>query len=107
MAQQLDPVQTIDATILEIIFVENGVSCILKRFIVDRMFSIERRMLNRLRGLPEELMGEGGNARQWAVGTSIMKKESVIEMGPHYDLLAQALQKVSRGMWIMALIRRL
>jgi hypothetical protein len=49
MAKILNPAQTPDLKILEILFLEKHASSNLKKFIIDRMFAHERRMLGMLR----------------------------------------------------------
>jgi hypothetical protein len=49
-AHLLDASQTPDLKVLEVVFLERGASNILKQFVVDRMFAVERRMLGLMRG---------------------------------------------------------
>jgi hypothetical protein len=50
LARLLDPSQTPDLKVLEVVFLERSASNILKQFVVDRMFAIERKMLGMMRG---------------------------------------------------------
>jgi len=50
LAIRLAATQSHDAQVLEIIFVEQGADESLKRFVVDKMFAVERRMLRLLKG---------------------------------------------------------
>jgi hypothetical protein len=51
----LDSSQTPDLKVLEVVFLERGASNILKQFVVDRMFAIERKMLAMMRGSIDDL----------------------------------------------------
>jgi hypothetical protein len=53
LARLLDISQTPDLKVLEVVFLEKGTSNILKQFVIDRMFAIERRMLGMIRGFVE------------------------------------------------------
>ncbi|KAH7073993.1 hypothetical protein BKA63DRAFT_472553 [Paraphoma chrysanthemicola] len=55
MAQSIDISQTPDLKVLEVVFLEKGASPILQRFVVDKMFAVERRMLGMIRGSAEVL----------------------------------------------------
>ena len=50
LSQVLDTVQAPDLRVLELLYLEEGVSSLLRRFVVDVMFGWERRMLGVLRG---------------------------------------------------------
>ena len=50
LSQVLDTVQAPDLRVLELLYLEEGVSGLLRRFVVDSMFRWERRMLGVLRG---------------------------------------------------------
>jgi hypothetical protein len=64
MEKLLDPSQTPDLKILEVVFLEKGASNALKQFVVDKMFAVERKMLGMMRGFVDDLEGtersEGG-----------------------------------------------
>ncbi|CAO2648672.1 Nn.00g079390.m01.CDS01 [Neocucurbitaria sp. VM-36] len=59
IARRLDPAQTPDVKVLEIIFVDKGVSSVLKRFAIDKMFAVERKMVGLLRGCVGDVMELG------------------------------------------------
>jgi hypothetical protein len=70
VAACLDPSQTPDLKVLEIVLLEKGASNVLKRFIVDRMFALEKRMLGMIRGFVELVNGEeqeGGEGCEYHV----------------------------------------
>ncbi|KAH5471883.1 hypothetical protein HBI22_147120 [Parastagonospora nodorum] len=50
LSKLLDASQTPDLKVLEVVFLEKGASNILKQFVIDRMFAVERRMLSMMRG---------------------------------------------------------
>ncbi|KAH7089444.1 hypothetical protein FB567DRAFT_618611 [Paraphoma chrysanthemicola] len=50
MTQSIDISQTPDLKVLEVVFLEKGASPVLQRFVVDKMFAVERRMLGMIRG---------------------------------------------------------
>ncbi|KAH7355927.1 hypothetical protein BKA66DRAFT_429280, partial [Pyrenochaeta sp. MPI-SDFR-AT-0127] len=50
ISRRLDPAQSTDLRVFEAIFVEEGASSVLKRFVVDKMFALEKKMLGMLRG---------------------------------------------------------
>jgi len=50
LSRLLDASQTPDLKVLEVVFLEKGASNILKQFIIDRMFAVERKMLSMMRG---------------------------------------------------------
>ncbi|KAF2024005.1 hypothetical protein EK21DRAFT_118203 [Setomelanomma holmii] len=50
MTSSLDASQTPDLKVLEVVFLEKGATPVLQRFVVDRMFAVERRMLGMIRG---------------------------------------------------------
>lgn len=52
--------QTPDIKVLEVVFLENGASNLLKQFIVDKMFAVERKMLGMMRGRVEDSEGQEG-----------------------------------------------
>jgi hypothetical protein len=58
LARSLDPSQTPNLKVLEVVFLERGASNVLKQFVVDRMFAIERKMLGMMRGSDDDV----GNA---------------------------------------------
>lgn len=60
MVQVLSATQTPDLKVMEVLFLEKGASAILKQFVVDRMFAVERRMLGMLRGFMDGLMDAKG-----------------------------------------------
>ncbi|OAL01811.1 hypothetical protein IQ06DRAFT_368244 [Phaeosphaeriaceae sp. SRC1lsM3a] len=55
MTKLLDVSQTPDLKVLEVVFLENGASNVLKQFIVDKMFAVERRMLSMIRGRADDV----------------------------------------------------
>ncbi|KAF1844495.1 uncharacterized protein K460DRAFT_282244 [Cucurbitaria berberidis CBS 394.84] len=57
IARRLDSAQTPDGKVLEVIFVDNGASSVLKRFAIDEMFAVERKMVGMLRGCVEDVTG--------------------------------------------------
>lgn len=57
MLQSLDPSQTPDINVLEVVFLEKGASTTLQRFVVDIMFAVERKMLNIIKGLQKDPIG--------------------------------------------------
>lgn len=59
ISRLLDPTQTIDVTLLELVFVEKGASGVLQRFVTEKMFALEKRMLGMLRGSVGETMCGG------------------------------------------------
>ncbi|KAF1938370.1 hypothetical protein EJ02DRAFT_309572, partial [Clathrospora elynae] len=63
MTEILHPAQGPDLKVLEILFLEKHASSLLKRFIIDRMFAHERKMLGMLRGFVEDMMTAGNNAQ--------------------------------------------
>jgi hypothetical protein len=54
MARLLDESQTPDLKVLEVVFLEKGASNILKQFVVDSMFAVERKMLSMMRGVVDD-----------------------------------------------------
>jgi hypothetical protein len=54
MARLLDASQTPDLKVLEVVFLEKGTSNILKQFVVDSMFAVERKMLSMMRGVVDD-----------------------------------------------------
>jgi len=50
MARSLSASQTPDLKILEEVFLEKGISNVLRQFVVDSMFTVERKMLSMMRG---------------------------------------------------------
>ncbi|KAH7411851.1 hypothetical protein DE146DRAFT_784469 [Phaeosphaeria sp. MPI-PUGE-AT-0046c] len=54
MTKLLDVSQTPDMGVLEAVFLENGASNVLKQFVVDKMFAMERRMLGMIRGRADD-----------------------------------------------------
>jgi hypothetical protein len=54
MARLLDTSQTPDLKVLEVVFLEKGASNILKQFVVDMMFAVERKMLRMMRGVADD-----------------------------------------------------
>jgi hypothetical protein len=50
IARLLDTSQTPDLRVLEVVFLEKGAPDVLKQFVVDRMFAMERKMLGMMRG---------------------------------------------------------
>lgn len=54
LARLLDPSQTPDLKVLEVVFLEKGASNILKQFVVDKMFAVERKMLGLMRGVVDD-----------------------------------------------------
>ena len=50
MARSLSASQTPDLKILEEVFLEKGISNVLRQFVIDRMFAVERKMLSMMRG---------------------------------------------------------
>ncbi|CBX93592.1 hypothetical protein IAQ61_008330 [Plenodomus lingam] len=53
LSELLSPKQCVDQKILDVIFVDPTASNVLKRFVVDRMFAEDRRLVTMLRGLRE------------------------------------------------------
>ncbi|KAF1829428.1 hypothetical protein BDW02DRAFT_536303 [Decorospora gaudefroyi] len=59
----LHPAQAPDLKVLEILFLEKHVSSCLKRFVIDRMFAHERKMLGMLRGFVEDMVTEKSDVK--------------------------------------------
>lgn len=55
MTKLLDVSQTPDLKVLEVVYLENGASNVLKQFIVDKMFAVERKMLSMIRGRADDV----------------------------------------------------
>jgi hypothetical protein len=64
MARLLDASQTPDLKVLEVVFLEKGALNILKQFVVDRMFAVERKMLGMMRGLVGDIECTGDRKRR-------------------------------------------
>jgi hypothetical protein len=61
MAKHLNASQTPDLKVLEEVFLEKGISNVLRQFVIDRMFAVERKMLGMMRGTAlEAAEGEAG-----------------------------------------------
>jgi hypothetical protein len=56
LSDMLDPAQVPDLKVLEILFLEKHASSLLKRFVIDKMFAHERKMLGMLRGFVEDMV---------------------------------------------------
>jgi hypothetical protein len=54
MTRLLDPSQTPELKVLERVFLEKNASNMLKQFVVDTMFAVDRRMLAKMRGVVKE-----------------------------------------------------
>jgi hypothetical protein len=52
----VDPAQAPDLKVLEILFLEKHASGMLKRFVIDKMFALDRKMLGMLRGFVEDMV---------------------------------------------------
>jgi hypothetical protein len=63
IASILDPAQAPDIKILEILFLEKHASSMLKRFVIDKMFAHERKMLGMLRGFVEDMVTGKGDVK--------------------------------------------
>jgi hypothetical protein len=57
MARVIDESQALDLKVMEVLFLEKGASHVLKQFVVDRMFAVERHMLRMIRGFPDDSTG--------------------------------------------------
>jgi hypothetical protein len=61
MVQNLSASQTPDLKVLEEVFLEKSISNVLRQFVIDRMFAVERKMLGMMRGtLLPTAEGEAG-----------------------------------------------
>jgi hypothetical protein len=56
LAYVLDPAQSFDQKILEMLFLEKHASVVLRQFVTDRMFAYERRMLGMIRNAVEDIV---------------------------------------------------
>jgi hypothetical protein len=64
IARLLDTSQTPDLKVLEVVFLEKSAPNILKQFVIDRMFAVERKMLSMMRGAA----GDQGKTKQNITG---------------------------------------
>lgn len=56
LAHVLDPAQTFDQKVLEMLYLEKHASTLLRNFVTDRMFAYDRRMLGMLRNSVEDVV---------------------------------------------------
>ncbi|KAI4914539.1 hypothetical protein J4E85_010605 [Alternaria conjuncta] len=56
LASILDPAQTFDQKILEMLYLEKHASTLLRKFVTDKMFAYDRRMLGMLRNSVEDIV---------------------------------------------------
>lgn len=99
MARHLDASQTPDLKVLEEIFLEKGISDVLRQFVIDRMFAVERKMLNMIRGTNSDIadnaaceyhVHEEGQCyrskeRYWHTNAILTAtNDNAIEVGAHY-----------------------
>jgi len=56
LASILDPAQTFDQKILEMLYLEKHASTLLRKFVTDKMFAYDRRMLGLLRNSVEDIV---------------------------------------------------
>ncbi|KAI4645507.1 uncharacterized protein J4E78_009420 [Alternaria triticimaculans] len=56
LAFVLDPAQTFDQKILEMLYLEKHASTLLRKFVTDKMFAYDRRMLGMLRNSVEDIV---------------------------------------------------
>ncbi|KAI4620673.1 uncharacterized protein J4E87_006998 [Alternaria ethzedia] len=68
LASILDPAQTFDQKILEMLYLEKHASTLLRKFVTDKMFAYDRRMLGMLRNSVEDVVT--GSSMEGRVGLS-------------------------------------
>ncbi|KAH6868133.1 hypothetical protein BKA58DRAFT_458764 [Alternaria rosae] len=63
LAHVLDPAQTFDQKVLELLYLEKHASTLLRKFVTDRMFAYDRRMLGMLRNSVEDVVTGTSNVK--------------------------------------------
>ncbi|KAI4944230.1 hypothetical protein J4E91_008784 [Alternaria rosae] len=63
LAKFLDPAQTFDQKIVEMLYLEKHASALLRKFVTDRMFAYDRRMLSMLRNSVEDIVTGSSDLR--------------------------------------------